>query len=178
MGNPWRSGPGRHWRLANLPYSRGTRQPKVSGISSRMPTVRDHRRTALYGGIASADRHRARCANVVVFAGVLFAAAALAGCSTSDGVGALMVDPGRYEGYNCKDLVGQWNGLVSREKQLRDLIDKADESTSGVVIGALTYRSDYETVLEQKKVLRRTAAEKKCQLTPTVSTFTSDQSIR
>jgi hypothetical protein len=117
---------------------------------------------------------------VAAIAGVLLAAAALAGCSTSDGVGALMVDPGRYEGYNCKDLVGQWNGLVSREKQLRDLIDKADESTSGVVIGALAYRSDYETVLEQKRVLRRTAAEKKCQLTPPAATtkFTSDQTIR
>jgi hypothetical protein len=95
---------------------------------------------------------------VAAIAGVLLAAAALAGCSTSDGVGALMVDPGRYEGYNCKDLVG----------------------TSGVVIGALAYRSDYETVLEQKRVLRRTAAEKKCQLTPPAATtkFTSDQTIR
>ncbi len=110
-------------------------------------------------------------------AGVLFAAATLAGCG-GDGVGALMVDPARYDAYNCKELIGQWNGLVVREKQLRNLINKADESGGGVVIGALAYRGDYQTVLEQKKVMQRAAAEKKCQLVPTPPAFTSDQTIR
>lgn len=111
--------------------------------------------------------------------GMLFAAGTLAGtlAGCADGVGALMVDPGRYEGYACKDLVNQWNGLIAREKQLRGLIDKADESTSGVVIGALAYRGDYQTVLEQKKVLQRTAAEKNCQLTPPSPSFSSDKMI-
>jgi hypothetical protein len=93
-----------------------------------------------------------------------------------------MVDPGRYDGYDCKGLVGQWNGLVTREKQLRNLINRADEGGgTGEVIGTLAYRSDYQTVLEQKKVLQRTAAEKKCQLAPipaAAPAFTSDQTIR
>jgi hypothetical protein len=124
----------------------------------------------------SADR-LSRPLPMRTFAGVLLAASLLAGCG-ADGVGVLLVDPARYDAYNCKDLVGQWNGLVAREKQLRNLIDKADESGSGVVIGALAYRGDYQTVLEQKKVLQRAAVEKKCQLTPTPSRFTSDQTIR
>lgn len=110
------------------------------------------------------------------------AAVTLAGCGLSDGVGALMVDPARYDGYNCKELADQWKGLVEREKQLRNLIDRAGEGGgSGQVIGALTYRSDYETVIEQKKVLQRAAAEKRCQLAPVAAArpaFTSDQSIR
>lgn len=114
---------------------------------------------------------------IKTFAGVVLAAAMLAGCG-ADGVGALMVDPARYDGYNCKDLIGQWNNLVTREKQLRNLIGKADESGSGVVVGAVAYRGDYQTVLEQKKILQRAAAEKKCQLTPTPTAFTSDQTIR
>jgi len=127
--------------------------------------------------ITRADRPRIRA-----LVGVLIAAAVLAGCSTmKDGVGALMVDPGRYEGYNCKELAGQWSALLAREKQLRNLIDRADESTSGVVIGALAYRSDYQTVLEQKKVLQRTAAEKNCQITTPAPApapaFSSDKMI-
>jgi hypothetical protein len=105
----------------------------------------------------------------------LLAVATLGGCGGGDGVGSLMVDPARYDGYHCQGLAEQWKSLLAREKQLRDLIGKADESSGGAVIGALAYSSDYQTVLEQEKVLKRTAAAKKCQL---VTTYTSDQTIR
>lgn len=86
-----------------------------------------------------------------------------------------MVDPARYDGYHCKDLAEQWKGLLAREKQLRNLIDKANEGGGGEVIGALTYSTDYQTVLEDEKVLKRAADAQKCQL---VTTYTSDQTIR
>lgn len=111
-----------------------------------------------------------RCAALL-----LLTASALAGCSTTDGLDSMLVDPSRYEGYNCKDLAGQLQALNKREKDLRNLIDRADESTSGVVIGAFAYRTDYQTVIADKKALQRTMAEKKCQLTPSL---TSDQFIR
>jgi hypothetical protein len=103
------------------------------------------------------------------------AASTLAGCGTTGALDSMLVDPSRYEGYNCKDLAGQLQALDKREKDLRNLIDRADESASGVVIGAMAYRTDYETVIADKKVLRGTMAEKKCQLTPAL---TSDQIIR
>jgi hypothetical protein len=106
---------------------------------------------------------------------LVLAASAIAGCSTTDGLDSMLVDPSRYDGYNCKDLATQLQNLDKREKDLRNLIDRAGESASGVVIGAFTYRTDYETVLADKKVLRRTMAEKKCQLAPSL---TSDQIIR
>ena len=104
------------------------------------------------------------------------AAVALGGCSlATDGLASLAVDPARYEGYHCKELVSQWNGLVRREKELRDLINKAGEGGGGTVVAALAYRSDYDTVLERQKVLKRTAAEKNCDLE---QSYNSDQSIR
>jgi len=106
---------------------------------------------------------------------LVLAAAMLAGCGLSDGAGALLVDPARYNGYHCNDLVSQWKALVAREKQLRNLIDKANEGGGGTVIGALAYRGDYQTVLEQEKVLQRTAAAQKCQL---VAAYASDRTIR
>jgi hypothetical protein len=104
----------------------------------------------------------------------LLAAAMLSGCG-GDGVGSLMVDPARYDGLHCQGLADQLKVLQVREKQLRDLMDKADESAGGKVIGALAYSSDYQTVLEQEKVLKRTAERQKCQST---AAYTSDQTIR
>jgi hypothetical protein len=105
------------------------------------------------------------------------AAIALGGCGSfrTDGVASLAVDPARYDGLHCKDLAAQWNGLVTREKQLRNLIDKASEGGGGAVIATVAYRGDYDTVLEQQRVLKRTAAEKNCELE---HSYNSDQGIR
>jgi hypothetical protein len=104
------------------------------------------------------------------------AAATLAGCgSHSPEMGSFLVDPGRYSAYHCKDLVSEWKSLADREKVLRNLMAKASETSTGSVIGTMTYRGDYETVLAQQKVLQKTAAEKHCEL---VATFSSDQGIR
>jgi hypothetical protein len=66
--------------------------------------------------------------------------------------------------------------LTTQEKQLRELINKADEGgAAGTVIGAVAYRSDYETVLEREKILQRTAAEQNCELKPV---YSSDRTIR
>jgi hypothetical protein len=103
----------------------------------------------------------------------VIAAAALAGCG--GGLGSMIVEPERYAAYHCNQMVSEWKNLETREKDLRNLIDKASEGGGGTVIGAVAYRGDYESVLAQKKVLQRTAAEKNCDLVPT---YRSDQTIR
>jgi hypothetical protein len=103
----------------------------------------------------------------------------LAGCGVStDGVGTLAIDPAYYSELHCKDMVNRWVGLHNREKELRDLMNKANESGGGVVIGAISYRTDYELTLSREKLLQRTAAEKKCELEKPAQSFQSDQSIR
>ena len=97
----------------------------------------------------------------------------LAGCS--NGAGSLLIDPGRYNLYRCNDIPEQWKVLLAREKELRALIERADQSGGGAVIGSLAYRTDYETVLSEERLLQRTAAEQKCNFTPQ---FQSDQIIR
>lgn len=101
--------------------------------------------------------------------------AALAGCSMSNDAGSLLVDPSLYSAYHCDDLAKQWKVLVAREKELRALMQRADQGTGGSVIGSLAYRPDYDSALSEEKLLQRTAAEKKCTTTPQ---FQSDQSIR
>jgi hypothetical protein len=100
--------------------------------------------------------------------------AALAGCGMSDGPGALLIDPGRYSAYHCNDLAARWKVLVVREKDLRALMDKADQTTGGAVIGSLAYRTDYDSVIGEERLLQRTAAEKNCNF---ATQFQSDQII-
>ncbi|MGB7099663.1 MAG: hypothetical protein WBD95_12990 [Xanthobacteraceae bacterium] len=108
--------------------------------------------------------------------GLVVFACALAGCSFSDGIGPYIVDPGRFAVYHCPDLVSRLKELQTRQQELRDLMGKASEGGGGTVIGAISYRTDYEKALGEEKVLRRTAAEKKCELAPPA--YQSDQIIR
>ena len=100
---------------------------------------------------------------------------ALTGCGLSDGAGALFVDPGRYTLYHCDDLAARRKVLIARENELRGLIERAGESPGGAVVGSFAYRSDYDTVIAEEKLLQRDAAEKKCSF---VSPLQSDQTIR
>lgn len=106
----------------------------------------------------------------------IVAAMGLGGCSMSDGMTAFIVDPGHYSVYHCKDFAPKLAALTTREQQLRNLMDKASEGGGGVVIGNLAYRAEYEDILGEEKVLRRTATEKNCDLTSPA--FQSDQIIR
>lgn len=107
------------------------------------------------------------------FALLSLAAVALAGCG--GGAGAFLVDPGHYSAYHCNELAARWKVLVARENELRGLMDKASEGAGGTVIGSLAYRSDFETILTEERLVQRTAAEKNCGFTPD---YQSDHTIR
>ena len=77
-----------------------------------------------------------------------------------------MVDPGHYSVYHCDGLQARLKALQAREQELSNLMVRASEGGGGALIGNLTYRTDYENALGEEKVLRRTAAEKKCDLPP------------
>jgi hypothetical protein len=106
---------------------------------------------------------------------VALAACSLAGCGLDNGPGSYIVDPGKFDALHCNDLATQSKALATREKELRNLMTKASEGGGGVVIGNLAYRSDFESVLTQEKMVQREAAEKKCNLAPA---YQSDQGIR
>ncbi len=85
---------------------------------------------------------------------------------TTDGPGAVFVDPGKYALYDCSALSLRWKELITREKDLRNLIERASESAAGGVIGSIAYRSDYDSVLTEKILVQRRVADLKCSVTP------------
>jgi hypothetical protein len=110
------------------------------------------------------------------------AGCALGGCSGSgagvglgNGPGSFIVDPGKFDAYHCSDLVTRWKADNAREKELRNLMDRARQAPGGSVIGEITYRPDLESVVTEKKILQQQAAERKCELD---TTYQSDQGVR
>jgi uncharacterized membrane protein YebE (DUF533 family) len=119
------------------------------------------------------------CCSALALAGLL------AGCTSNDS-GELLIDPGRYAVYKCDDLAARWKVVLAREKELRDLMDKASQTAGGAVIGSLAYRAQYDATVSDQRLLQRTAAEKNCGLPfqtqgapqPQSTQYQSDQSIR
>ena len=112
-------------------------------------------------GIARSGRRRWPGAICLVVLG----GCALGGCSANTGVGQFIIDPGHYSVYHCRDFAARLSALQARQKELSDLMDKASEAgASGKVIANMSYRADYENAVGEEQVLRRSAAEKKCDL--------------
>lgn len=93
---------------------------------------------------------------------VALAASLLSSCNS------LFVTPGKFHLYKCEQLVPQTQSYVSREKVLRELIDRAKLAQGGGVIAAAAYGSEYAEVQGNIDELRKEAAEKKCNPQPPV----------
>jgi hypothetical protein len=85
----------------------------------------------------------------------------LSGCAGHDS-GAFLIDPGRYDLYKCDDFAARWKLVTTREKELRALMDRASQTGGGAVVGSLAYRTEYEEVLSDERLMQRTAAAKNC----------------
>jgi hypothetical protein len=94
---------------------------------------------------------------------VLALLAALAGCGSSmENQFTVFADPGKYEFYTCKQIGDARKNATARRADLKGLIEKAEQSSSGVVIGALAYRSDYIALGEDLKVIEASERIKNC----------------
>ena len=103
-----------------------------------------------------------------VFASAVVVALLLAGCSTND---SWLVDPAHYSAYHCDALPTKLNAIQERRQELTNLMARASEGGGGGVIGTMAYRADYENTIGEEKALRRTAAEKNCNLPPPAPTL-------
>jgi hypothetical protein len=93
----------------------------------------------------------------------LLLASTLAACSaTLDDPGSLYVAPGKFDFLRCPDLAQRSMRASTREKELTSLMDRANQDPAGPLVNALVYSTDLNTVRAELAMLRKTAAEKKC----------------
>lgn len=92
-------------------------------------------------------------------------AAALGGCASESslGAGAAFADPAAFNLYDCKQLAPQRTSLATREKQLQDLMAKAQEGVGGAVMSEIAYRSELLTVQGRRQYAEQAWIDKRCE---------------
>ena len=93
----------------------------------------------------------------------LCAGGLLQACAVSDNPLTVFADPGKYQYNTCEQIAGQKKNWTTREQELRQLMDKADQSAGGAVVNVLAYKADHVAALEELKVLEATARSKNCE---------------
>jgi hypothetical protein len=95
-------------------------------------------------------------------AGVTLAATMLAACSSSDLGSTIFADPGKYQYHNCTQIAAEIKSWSHREQELKDLMDKAEQSAGGAAVGFIAYRADYINASEELDQLHFAARSKNC----------------
>jgi hypothetical protein len=97
---------------------------------------------------------------------LLASAVVLAGCAAGgDSPMTLFADPSKYQYHNCEQLAAAAKAMNGRRQELRGLMDKAEQSTGGVVASTLAYRADYVSAAEELKVIDAAARNRNCDST-------------
>jgi hypothetical protein len=92
----------------------------------------------------------------------LLAGALLAGCALGGDNLLLLVDAGKYQYHTCEQISTTAKGMAARRQELATLIERAEQSPGGVVVGAVAYRVDLAAVNQDLQVLETTARNKNC----------------
>jgi hypothetical protein len=100
----------------------------------------------------------------------------VAACSTSSSVDVMLfADPGKYEYHNCDQILKAGNAVAEREMRLRTLIQKAEQSAGGALVGTVAYRGEHRTVVEELAVIENVSRRKNCLTPPTWRSSTAIQ---
>jgi hypothetical protein len=91
--------------------------------------------------------------------------ALVTGCASSDGP-YVFADPGKYQYHNCQQLAVASKQKHERQRELKELIDKAERAAGGQIVSVLAYRSDYVAVNEEVQVIDAAVREKGCPASP------------
>lgn len=110
---------------------------------------------------AKARCRRSRPASALV---ALLTASALVGCSSSgDSPGySIFADPGKYQYYSCAQIADQIKTWTAKQRDLKLLMDRADQSPGGAAVGFIAYKADYVAAGEELDQLHYSARSKKC----------------
>jgi hypothetical protein len=115
-------------------------------------------------------------------AGVLFAGLflnLLAGCAMSDDtMSGMIVAPGKYTLYSCDALAEAHKKAAAEERELRQLMARADADSAGRLVSAVAYQTDYLTVRGELNELHQASIDKKCGLVTDDDDRVSDAIIR
>ncbi len=97
--------------------------------------------------------------------GAFVLAAILSGCGAGS-VEMIFVNPGSFDYMSCSDLAATAKATSKREQDFKELIDRAEQESVGVVVAATAYRSEYLKARGDLKLLAEAAQNKNCETQP------------
>jgi hypothetical protein len=83
-------------------------------------------------------------------------------CTSALEQATLFTDPGQYEFHNCEQLAQERQRKTKRAQELKQLMDRAEQSTGGAFVNVIAYKADYVSATEELKMIKSTMRVKKC----------------
>ena len=105
----------------------------------------------------------------------------LCGCGTGQDVSNLLIQPGKYDIYTCRQITDRLETVEQDIQKLEGLMARASPGAGGSVVSAVAYDPEYQADRGDERELRKAAAAKNCTNLPAPSTPTaraSDTTIR
>jgi hypothetical protein len=94
---------------------------------------------------------------------------ALGGCTSEEMAGRFAAEPGKYILWSCVELANEARDIAGHEHDLEALMKKAEVDAGGRFASAIAYQPEYSQLRGLMDQLRKTAAEKNCNLSGGVS---------
>jgi len=109
---------------------------------------------------ARADRPAYEC--FVRLAGAFALAGLTAACAGGIDPGYSVVTQDRFDFMACPEILGHRSNSTAREKQLNDLVEKAESAPGGIIISVMAYRSELAQARTLRHLAEKAAQDKGC----------------
>ena len=95
---------------------------------------------------------------------ITWAAIALCGCASDETAGRFLVSPDKYMFYDCGSLAREARSNADRQREIEAQMIKAGSDAGGRFVSSVAYRPEYLQLRGMMEQIRKTAAEKNCNL--------------
>ena len=112
--------------------------------------------------MAAARVNRPAHVRLVRLAGAFALALLTSACAGGFDPGYSVVTQDRFDFMACPEIIGARNGWTVREKQLNDLVEKAESSPGGIIVSVTAYRSELAQARTHRRLAEKAAQEKGC----------------
>ena len=87
----------------------------------------------------------------------------LVGCSSLGGSPmTVFADPAKYQYSTCESLNRQRQTWSSRQEELKQLMDRSEQSAGGTVVNIQAYKGDHVSASEELQLIEHAAQAKNC----------------
>ena len=104
-----------------------------------------------------------RLRRIISFAGAALLAGACAACTgMGDPAGYSIVTQDAFDFKPCSEIIAGRTAMTNREKDLTELVAKAESAPGGIIVSYTAYRSELTSVRAQKAAAERAARMHDC----------------